>query len=121
MTFRIGIVDAQVGPRVTFEGRLDVAALRAIEAQVRGLRSRSGAAVVGVLLLEGTEIDPECVEGVRALQGATVEAASPFLARWLGGPPPAPGPRREAAGTTRAEGAGEEAMHDQPHPRRTRP
>lgn len=120
MTFRIVIADAPVGPTVTFEGRLDVAALRAIEAQIRGLRARSGAAAVGVLLLEGTEIDPECVAGVRALRGATVEAASPFLARWLGGSPPAPGPGREPAGTARAEGAGEKPQHDPCHPRRIR-
>jgi hypothetical protein len=83
MTSRIEITGAPAGPTLVFQGLLDRAALRAIEAQLRGLRSRSGCAPISVLLLEGTEIDPECVEPIRALPGAAVEAASPFLARWL--------------------------------------
>jgi hypothetical protein len=84
MTSRIEITGAPAGPTLAFQGLLDRAALGAIQAQLRGLRSRSGGAPIGVLLLEGTEIDPECVEAMRALPGAVVEAASPFLARWLG-------------------------------------
>jgi len=83
MTFRIEITDAPTGPTLVFQGLLDRAALGAIEAQLRGLRSRSGLDPIGLLLLEGTEIDPECVGPIRALAGAAVEAASPFLARWL--------------------------------------
>jgi hypothetical protein len=83
MTFRIEISDAPAGPTLVFQGLLDRAALRAIEVQLRGLRARSGLDPIGVLLLEGTEIDPECVGPIRALPGAAVEAASPFLARWL--------------------------------------
>lgn len=85
MTFRIGFADTPAGPRLVFQGLLDRAALCAIQEQIRGLRASDGVAVVGVLLLEGTEIDPECVAGVRALPDAVVEAASPFLARWLAG------------------------------------
>jgi len=84
MTFRIEISDAPAGPTLVFQGLLDRAALRAIEAQLRGLRFRSGPAAIGLLLLEGTEIDPECVGPIRALPGVALEAASPFLARWLG-------------------------------------
>jgi hypothetical protein len=83
MTFRIEITGAPAGPTLVFQGLLDRAALGAIEAQLRGLRARSGPAPIGVLLLEGTEIDLECVGPIRALPGAVVEAASPFLARWL--------------------------------------
>ena len=81
MTHRIQLDDAPAALRIDFQGVLDRAALAVITATLR----RSAGRHVTLVLGEGTEVDPECIDPLRRLEGVEVRAASAFLARWLRG------------------------------------
>ena len=88
MTYRIQISESADGIRVAFRGTLDPQALchlRELAADV----GRKGAAAVELVLEEGTEVDSDCIEGLRRLEGVAVRAQARFLALWLAqGPKP---------------------------------
>ena len=67
------------------QGLLDADAFEKLRVGVR-LAAKGGAAV-RVLLREGTDVDRECVERLRALE-AEVIAESAYLARWIRGDAP---------------------------------
>jgi hypothetical protein len=79
MAFRIEVKDTPAQLRIEFQGALDLAALAEVAAIVRKSSGRD----VSLVLESGTEVDPECIEPLRRLEGVAVRAASPFLARWL--------------------------------------
>ncbi|HET8542693.1 MAG TPA: hypothetical protein VFL83_22655 [Anaeromyxobacter sp.] len=79
MAYRIVLKDGPGAVRIAFQGVLDLAALREITTVVR----RSPGLDVTLVLETGTEVDPECIEPLRRLEGVAVRPASPFLERWL--------------------------------------
>ena len=79
MTFRIELNDTPAALRIGFQGALDRAALAEVTAIVR----RSAGRHVTLVLETGTEVDPECIEPLRHLDGVAVRPASAFLDRWL--------------------------------------
>lgn len=79
MAFRIEVKDTPALLRIEFQGALDLAALAEVAAIVRRHPGRNGTLV----LESGTEVDPECIEPLRRLDGVAVRPASAFLARWL--------------------------------------
>ncbi len=79
MTYRIELRESPPVFRILFEGALDRAALAEIAAIVR----RSAGRQVTLVLECGTEVDPECIEPLRRLDGVAVRPASAFLERWL--------------------------------------
>jgi hypothetical protein len=82
MTFRIEVAGTGGRARIVFCGLLDRAALEALQDAVHALAARSSGAVV-VLLADGTEAFPECVDALAKLPSADVRAEAPFLARWI--------------------------------------
>jgi len=82
MTHRIERKDT-VPPRLEFHGLLDRAAFEAIAASVRAARRNAPGSTVVLALAAGTDVDSECVEPLRRLEGVVLEPVSPFLARWL--------------------------------------
>lgn len=79
MTYRIQLEEASPLLRIEFQGALDRAALAELTAIVR----RSAGSQITLVLDVGTEVDPECVEPLRRLDGVAVRPASAFLERWL--------------------------------------
>jgi hypothetical protein len=85
VTHRLEIQRQQNAVIFEFQGLLDAEAFEKLRVGVR-LAAKGGAAV-RVLLREGTDVDRECVEGLRALE-AEVIAESAYLARWIRGDAP---------------------------------
>lgn len=83
MARRIELKEAEGSLRIEFVGVLDRVALGEIAEVARVARARLGGIAVTLVLLTGTELDPECVGPLRALEGVALAPASPFLARWL--------------------------------------
>jgi hypothetical protein len=79
MAFRIEVKDTPALLRIEFQGALDLAALAEVAAIVRRHPGRN----VTLVLESGTEVDPECIEPLRRLDGVAVRPASAFLACWL--------------------------------------
>lgn len=82
MTFRLDVGGSPAHPRLVFCGLLDRAALEALRDAVRTLAARSSRDVE-IVLAQGTEAFPECVDALAALPAIEVRAESPFLARWI--------------------------------------
>jgi hypothetical protein len=85
VTHRLDIRTWQGAVTLFFQGLLDAEALEKLQAGVR--RASAGGGAVRVVLREGTDVDRECVEALRAL-GAEVIAESRYLARWIRGDAP---------------------------------
>lgn len=83
MAHRIELKQVDGSLRIDFEGVLDRSALGEITALARNARDRARGGEVALVLQAGTEVDPECIEPLRRLEGVTVRATSAFLARWL--------------------------------------
>jgi hypothetical protein len=79
MAFRIEVRDTAAQLRIEFQGALDLGALAEVAAIVRKSAGRD----VTLVLERGTEVDPECIEPLRRLEGVAVLPESAFLARWL--------------------------------------
>jgi hypothetical protein len=79
VTHRIDIRNQNETVRYEFHGLLDAAALASIEAAVASAASNSRAVLV---LRSGTEVDRSVLPALQALK-VTLEAESPYLARWL--------------------------------------
>ena len=82
MTHRFDIQTGDQLITILFQGLLDRAALSELEALCRA-QTRKGVPV-RVLLGAGTKLETGFVEKLLRIEGITVEAKSPFLARWLG-------------------------------------
>lgn len=82
MTHRIEITDDRGSARIEFQGLLDQRALEDILTSARDARRR-GAVQVILVLGSGTNVSRECIQTLRSMEGLTIEAVSPFLARWL--------------------------------------
>jgi hypothetical protein len=85
MAHRIQLRESARALRIEFEGLLDREALRELAAVAAAARGRAAGREVTVVLGTGTEVDGECVEPLRRLEGVAVRPASPFLARWVRG------------------------------------
>ena len=79
MAYRIELKDTPALLRIVFQGALDLAALAEVTAIVRKHPGRN----VTLVLETGTEVDPECMDPLRRLDGVAVRPASAFLERWL--------------------------------------
>lgn len=82
MTHRIDLEERDGATCIAFEGVLDLAALKLVRSCVADAR-RNGARRVVLSLGLGTEVEGECIEGLRLVEGLSVKAVSPFLTRWL--------------------------------------
>jgi hypothetical protein len=82
MTYRIETNQDAGETTLVFQGQLDRAALEAITKACDSARQR-GERVVVLALGIGSVIDGECIAPLRAIEGLTVRAATPFLAHWL--------------------------------------
>ena len=82
MTHRIELDGGEEGSRIAFEGLLDRAALEDVLSCLAHAR-RSGARRIVLSLGVGTEVEGECIERLRLVEGLSVTAVSPFLTRWL--------------------------------------
>jgi hypothetical protein len=78
MTYRIDIGDGAAGRTLEFQGLLDRGAIE--EIRRRAERAR---APVRVVLRAGTEVAAGALPALRAIDGLSVVAESPFLSRWL--------------------------------------
>ena len=83
MAYRISVQDTAEPLRIVFQGVLDSAALAEITGIARGARARHGRKELWLVLESGTEVDPECIEPLRHIEGVEVRPVSAFLARWL--------------------------------------
>lgn len=81
MTHRIDIRNQDATVRFEFHGLLDAAALASLEAAVASAVA-SGARAAVLVLRSGTEVDRSVLPELQALK-VTLEAESPYLARWL--------------------------------------
>ena len=81
MTHRIDLRIGEQGTMVLFQGLLDRPALLELAARCRVL-SEGGTRVL-VILSAGTRVEAGLVEELVRLEGITLEAESPFLARWI--------------------------------------
>lgn len=79
MTYRMELKEEPGALRIVFQGVLDRAALAELAALVRRTAGRE----VALVLETGTEVDPECMDPLRRLEGVSVRPASAFLARWF--------------------------------------
>ncbi len=82
MTHRMEISESKGSARIEFQGTLDREALEDILACVRESQAR-GTHRITLLLGSGTDVARECMEPLRRIDGLTIEAVSPFLARWM--------------------------------------
>lgn len=85
MTHRLDIQHRQEAVTLEFQGLLDASAFEKLREAAR--LAAKGGATVRIVLREGTVVDRECVEGLRALD-AEVIARAAYLARWLRGDAP---------------------------------
>jgi hypothetical protein len=82
MTHRIELDGGNGATRIAFQGLFDRTALEDVLSCVREAR-RGGASRVVLSLGVGTEVDGDCIEELRLVEGLSVKAVSPFLTRWL--------------------------------------
>ena len=82
MTYRIETSQDDEEITLVFQGLLDRAALEDIATGCAAARRR-GARTVVLTLGVGSTVDGECLAMLRAVDGLTVRAASPFLTHWL--------------------------------------
>jgi hypothetical protein len=78
MTYRIDSAARSPGATITFQGRLDEAALAALRDRLEAVGGQAR-----LLLLDGTELEPRCLAPLLALPGLRLTAASPFLTRLI--------------------------------------
>ncbi len=81
--YRLDINHGENEVRVCFRGHLDPEALDDLVTHVAGVAGSANAVPVRVVLQAGTLVDHELVSLLPRLAGVTVEAESPFLARWM--------------------------------------
>jgi hypothetical protein len=82
MTHRIELEDWEETTLIAFEGLLDRSSLEDVLSSVRDARW-NGAKRVLLSLGAGTEVEGECIDKLRQVDGLHVKASSPFLERWL--------------------------------------
>lgn len=78
MPYRIDTLRTQAALILSFQGVLDAEALADLRARVGAI-----ATPVQLLLRAGTEVDPCCIDPLRRLPVAELQAESPFLSRWI--------------------------------------
>lgn len=76
---------AAPAPTIEFQGLLDGAALVEIRRHVHGLASAGHR--VRLVLKTGTEVEPSCVDALKALEAVELLPEAGYLARWLGTAP----------------------------------
>jgi|GEM_PF-5209684 len=81
MTHRIDLRTGEQGTTVFFQGLLDRPALSELATRCRTLSQKETR--VRVILSAGTRVEASLVEELVRLEGVTLEAESPFLARWI--------------------------------------
>jgi len=81
MTHRVDIQKDPEGVTVLFQGLLDGSAFAALVGLCRA--QTAAARPVRVLLRAGTQVEADLLEALAATPGVSLEAESPFLARWL--------------------------------------
>jgi len=82
MTYRIETSQDDGAEVLVFQGVLDRAAIADIAAGCVRARARGVRSLV-LQLRAGCSVDGECIALLRAIEGLSVRAASPFLAHWL--------------------------------------
>lgn len=86
MAYRIRVEEGAGTLRIEFQGALDSAALAEIATIAGAARAHLPRCEVSLVLEKGTEVDAECIEPLRGLDGVAVRPVSAFLARWLAAP-----------------------------------
>jgi hypothetical protein len=81
MTHRITIQTSREVVTILFQGLLDRPAFLELDALCRAHRQSGN--LVRVRLGAGTKVDTGLLDPLLRLQGTTIEAESPFLARWI--------------------------------------
>jgi hypothetical protein len=83
MAYRIRVEDGAGSLRIEFQGTLDCAALAEIASIASAACFELPRREVSLVLEKGTEVDAECIEPLRRLEGVAVRPVSAFLERWL--------------------------------------